>query len=107
MWKIPPPRLLPATIATLAALLMVKCAVLLQAAVLHGGRPDSAMVTAANAASTERSPEAAPDHGPGRAAADRAKPGGGAAPASAERKSGATPDSAAPAVPPAVSESER
>lgn len=70
MWKVPPPRLLPATIATLAALLMLKCGVLLQVAVLHGGRPDSAMVAVANAASTEHASEgtrggehAAPEHG--------------------------------------------
>ena len=54
MLKIPAPRLLPATIATLAALLMVKCGVLLEAVVTHEGRPDSAIVTAANAASTDR-----------------------------------------------------
>jgi flagellar motility protein MotE (MotC chaperone) len=60
MWNVPPPRLLPATIATLAALLVLKCGVLLEVAVLHGERPDSAMVAAANAASTERANEAAP-----------------------------------------------
>jgi flagellar motility protein MotE (MotC chaperone) len=60
MWNIPPPRLLPATIATLAALLVLKCGVLLEVAVLHGERPDSAMVAAAKAASTERANEAAP-----------------------------------------------
>jgi flagellar motility protein MotE (MotC chaperone) len=58
MGKIDPPRLLPTTIATLAALLMLKCGILLQAVVTHGGRSDSVMVAAANAASTERSPEA-------------------------------------------------
>ncbi len=57
MWKVPSPRLLPATIATLAALLVVKCGVLLGVAMLHGGRPDSAIVAAANAASTERASE--------------------------------------------------
>jgi hypothetical protein len=60
MRKIDLPRLLPTTIATLAALLSLKCGILSQAVVTHEGRPDSAIVTAANAASTERSPEAPP-----------------------------------------------
>jgi flagellar motility protein MotE (MotC chaperone) len=107
MWKIPSPRLLPATIATLAALLVVKCGVLLEAAVLHGGRPDSAMVAAAHAASTERSTE-----GSGHTSAERAPVEHGAAehgkPAVAgggETKPAALP--LVPEGPPPVSESER
>jgi flagellar motility protein MotE (MotC chaperone) len=97
MWQVPTPRLLPATIATLAALLMVKCGVLLDAVALHGGKPDGVMVTAANAASTERSPESTPSHGP-----DHGKP---AATAPAGRK----PVASAPPTegPPPVSDSER
>jgi flagellar motility protein MotE (MotC chaperone) len=99
MWKIPAPRLLPATIATLAALLMVKCGILLDAVVLHGGKTDSVMVTAANAASTERSPEGASAPAP-----DRGKPTA-PTPTPAEPK----PVASAPPNegPPPVSDSER
>jgi flagellar motility protein MotE (MotC chaperone) len=92
MWNIPPPRLLPATIATLAALLVLKCGVLLEVAVLHGERPDSAIVAAANAASTERTNEAAPA---------RAKPSGGGT----DQKPIAAPAKVETPLP--VSESER
>jgi flagellar motility protein MotE (MotC chaperone) len=105
MWKISPPRLLPATIAALAALLVVKSAIIMQAVATHGAKSDSVMVNVAKAASTERSPESAP-----RPAADKAKPTAGASPAApapalAEQK----PD---PSTPPSdaqqpVSESER
>ena len=54
MLKVPAPRLLPATIASMAALLVLKSVLLVQAAVTHSGRPDAVMVTVANAASTER-----------------------------------------------------
>jgi flagellar motility protein MotE (MotC chaperone) len=57
MLKIPAPRLLPATIAALAALLLLKCGILVQVAVTHGAKPDSVMVAAANAASTEQTKE--------------------------------------------------
>jgi flagellar motility protein MotE (MotC chaperone) len=100
MWHVPAPRLLPATIATLAALLMVKCGVLLEAVVLHGGKPDSVMVTAANAASTERSSEGAP----ARAPTEHGKPAA-AAPASAEPSQAGSP--AAPDSAPPISDSER
>lgn len=64
MLKIAMPRLLPATIVALAALLLLKCEVLLQAAVVNGHRPDGMMVGAANAASTEHVKEPAkPEHG--------------------------------------------
>ena len=62
MLKIPPPRLLPATIAALAALLAVKTGVLLQTAVSHGSIPDSAMVAVANAAGTDQTREPAKQH---------------------------------------------
>ncbi len=91
MRKIDPPRLLPMTIATLAALLMLKCGILLQAVVTHGGRSDSVMVGAANAASTERSPEA-PAAAP---AAPHPKPAADGAPPAAAQKPAA--DNAAPA----------
>jgi flagellar motility protein MotE (MotC chaperone) len=99
MLKIPAPRLLPATIATLAALLMVKCGVLLEAVVLHGGKPDSVMVTAANAASTERSPEGSTAH-----AAEPTKPAA-TAPTPGEQKP--VVSSPPPEAPPPVSDSER
>lgn len=99
MRKIDLPRLLPTTIATLAALLSLKCGILLQAVVTHEGRPDSAIVAAANAASTERSPEtpAAPP--------TRAKPAAeSATPAPAQKPTVSSPGSESP---PPVSETER
>jgi flagellar motility protein MotE (MotC chaperone) len=104
MWKVPPPRLLPATIATLASLLMLKCGILLQVAVLHGGKPDGAMVTAANAASTERPAEGAAAHGSERASGEHGRPAGAAA-GSAEQRPVASPPK--PEGPPPVSDSER
>jgi flagellar motility protein MotE (MotC chaperone) len=59
MLKIPTPRLLPATITAMAALLLLKCGVLLQTAVSHGPKPDAVMVAAANAASTDQTKEPA------------------------------------------------
>src|ERR1700761_3626401 len=98
MWKIPSPRLLPATIATLAALLMVKFGVLMEAAVTHA-RPDSVMVTAAHAASTERSAEAETAH-----AAEHANPAGPATKPGEQKPVSASPS---PDAPPPVSDSER
>lgn len=100
MRKIDLPRLLPTTIATLAALLSLKCGILLQAVVTHEGRPDSAIVAAANAASTERSPEAPPVPLP-----PRAKPAAeSATPATAQKPTVSSPGSESP---PPVSETER
>jgi flagellar motility protein MotE (MotC chaperone) len=91
MMKIPTPRLLPATIATLAALLMLKCGVLVQAVVTNGLTSDGAMVTVANAASSDQTRE------PAKPAAPQQKP-----PA-------ATPSAPPPAenIPSPVSDSER
>jgi flagellar motility protein MotE (MotC chaperone) len=94
------PRLLPTTITVMAALLMFKSGILLLAAVTHHGKPDSAMMAAANAASTEHSTSHASEHGAAKA------PEHGKEPAK-------TPPAAAPAEakvpegPPPVSESER
>jgi flagellar motility protein MotE (MotC chaperone) len=103
MLKIPAPRLLPATIATLAALLLVKCGVLLGTVVTHGEKPDGVMVGVANAASTERPPE----HG--ATLADHGKPNTNPPPLVDPRA--ADPKAAAsappPEGPPPVSESER
>ncbi len=55
--KIPAPRLLPATILTLAAVLVLKCGVLVQAAITHRPRPDSLIVAAARAAGSDASKE--------------------------------------------------
>jgi flagellar motility protein MotE (MotC chaperone) len=96
MMKIPSPRLLPSTIAALAVLLALKSGVLLQAAV-HGTRSDTAVMTVANAASTERAAE----HSPPRAA-EHGKASPATTPA-AEPK----PAAAAPEGPPPVSETER
>jgi flagellar motility protein MotE (MotC chaperone) len=97
MLKIPVPRLLPATIATIAALLLVKTGVLLATAVTHGEKPDGVMVAAANAASTERPAEKGPEH------ADHAKPNANPPPP-ADPKPAAAP---VPEGPAPVSDSER
>ena len=100
MLKVPAPRLLPTTIAALGSLLLVKCGVLFQVAVTHGTRPDSVMVTAANAASTEQTKDSS------KPSAAHAVPG---APEKAA-SSGQSPNlSAAPAPdgPAPVSDSEK
>ena len=90
MLKIPAPRLLPATIAALAALLILKCGVLLQVVVTHGTKSESVMVAAANAASTEQTKE-------------RDKP---AAPQKSVAPTASSPPKA-PDGPPPVSDSEK
>lgn len=57
MLKVPAPRLLPMTIATITALLVLKCGVLVQAAVSSGERPDSAILAVAHAAGVEAAKE--------------------------------------------------
>ena len=54
MIRLPAPRLLPVTIATISVLLVVKSGVLLQAALTDGRHPEAAMVAAANAASADK-----------------------------------------------------
>ena len=88
MMKIPAPRLLPATIATLAALLVLKCGVLLQAVVTHGLTSDGEMVTIAHAASSDQTREPAK-------------------PVAAQQKPPATAPSPAETTPSPVSDSER
>jgi len=56
--KIPAPRLLPMTIATLAALLAVKCGDLLEAALSNGHATPAGMVAAAKAAEKDKPPAA-------------------------------------------------
>ena len=85
--KIPAPRLLPMTIATLAALLTVKCGDLLEAALSEGHTTPVGMVTAAKAAAAEPQSE-------------KAKP-----PPAPEQKP--PPAAAMPEGPPPVSDSER
>jgi flagellar motility protein MotE (MotC chaperone) len=96
MLKIPAPRLLPATIAAMTALLLVKCGVLLQVAVTHGSKPDSVMVAAANAASTDQTRD--PDKPPPATHPKAAPP---ATPAQAQ------PSAQPAAGPPPVTESEK
>jgi flagellar motility protein MotE (MotC chaperone) len=94
--NIAPPRLLPATIATLAVLLVVKFDVLTQVVVTHGSRPDSAMVAVATAATTEQTKE------PAKPAAEK--------PPAAHQKAVVEPPptpAPVPAGPPPVSESEK
>jgi flagellar motility protein MotE (MotC chaperone) len=103
MLKIPTPRLLPATIAAMGGLLLLKCGILLQAVVTHQPRPDSLIVAAAHAAGTEAPKERVPN--------------GHANPTQSSAHKPATPITAAtvpelpnlpkPDGPPAVSDSER
>lgn len=92
---IPTPRLLPATIATLAALLLLKGGILTRAALTDGAKPTSIIVTAAMAA------EASKEH---------AKPAGESPhpkPPATEQKPVAAVAPPVPEGPPPVSESER
>jgi flagellar motility protein MotE (MotC chaperone) len=100
MSRIPAPRLLPATIVALGALLVVKCGVLMQVAMTHGQKPDSVMVAGAYAASTDQVKESTK---PEPAKPEPVKAGPAAS-------SGAVSPSAqipAPDTPPPVSDSER
>lgn len=102
MLKIPAPRLLPATIATMAALLLLKCGVLVEAAVTHGARPESVMVASANAAGTEAAKEHEKEHGKSPAV-----PPAGNVPSEADQQKAAATAAPAIDVPPPVSESEK
>jgi len=102
MAKILAPRLLPSTIAVLGALLLVKCGVLLQAAVTDGQKPDSAIVASANAASTEQTKESEKPAAPSPPAAPAKGVAAGEKPAATGRTG-----SPAPAGPPPVSDSEK
>jgi flagellar motility protein MotE (MotC chaperone) len=109
MLKIPAPRLLPATIVTMAALLLLKCGVFLQAVATHGPRPDGVMVAAANAASTDQTKEPAKPAAPQKAAAPTASAPTISGPA-ASGPAASGPAASGPAAkdgPPPVSDSER
>ncbi len=97
MLKIPPPRLLPATIAAMATLLLLKVGVLLQTAVSHGTKPEGVMVTVANAASTDQVKQ--PNKG-------AAKPAAGS-PSAAPRPGDVASDLPSQGGPQPVSESEK
>src|ERR1700733_13472160 len=99
MAKIPAPRLLPASIAAMAALLLLKCGILLNASVTHGLKPDSVMVAVANAATTEQTKEPAKPAAP----ATQQKATAPASPAQVAPIQSAP----APVGPPPVSESEK
>ncbi|PPQ26797.1 MotE family protein [Rhodopila globiformis] len=90
MLKIPAPRLLPMTITTLAALLLVKSGDILEAALTADHRPDRAMMAIASAVGAETD-----------SAKGAARPTAG--PAADQTPS---PQAAAPADPP-ISESEK
>ena len=82
-------------------LLVVKCGVLLQAAVSDGAGFDRGMVATANAASTEHGPEKAPEHGKPKPKAAEEKKAPEAQPAAANTAP------SVPEGPPPISESER
>jgi flagellar motility protein MotE (MotC chaperone) len=98
MLTIPTPRLLPATIAALAALLLLKGGILSQAALTRGPKPDSIILTTAIAA------EASKEHAKSSGESPHSKP-----PPATEQKAitVAPPPVAVPEGPPPVSESER
>jgi len=96
MIRLPAPRLLPVTIATISVLLVVKSGVLLQAALTDGRHPETAMVAAANAASAEKehtkpAPGRSPPLSPPPADPARGDP------AHAIAATGASPEAASPA----------
>jgi flagellar motility protein MotE (MotC chaperone) len=115
MLKVPAPRLLPATIAAIGALLMLKCGVLIEATLTHGAIPDSLMFGAANAASTDQVKETKPAApAPPKAIVPPATAPASSPPASGPAASGPAASghpSALPAVapegPPPVSDSEK
>jgi flagellar motility protein MotE (MotC chaperone) len=113
MLQIPAPRLLPATIVTMAALLLLKCGVFLQAVATHSPRPEGVMVAAANAASSDQTKEPAKPAAPPAAQKAAAPTGSGPAasgpPASGAAGSGAAASGLAATKdgPPPVSDSER
>jgi flagellar motility protein MotE (MotC chaperone) len=94
MLNISVPRLLPSTIAVLAMLLLLKCGILLQGVLTHGPKPDSGMVAAATAATTEQIQEPV-----------KPPPAGKGSPAAAPPPTSAP--APASAGPPPVSESEK
>jgi flagellar motility protein MotE (MotC chaperone) len=95
MLNVPMPRLLPTTMAVMATVLLLKCAVLLQGALTHGERPERVMVAVTAAAGAEHLQEP-PKPAP---AGPRPQP---------EAKAGSRPAAAQPAAePPPVSDSER
>ena len=128
MLKVPAPRLLPATIATIVALLLMKASVLALSLVHNGVKSDGIMVASANAAGAEAAkeakaeaskehgkpeagkehgkPEAGKEHGKAEAGKEAAKP---AAPEAAPEalQAAAVPTLAIPEGPPPVSPSEK
>jgi flagellar motility protein MotE (MotC chaperone) len=114
---IPAPRLLPATIATLAALLLLKGGILSMAALTHGAKPDGSIVTVAHAAEAAKEhakpsgegahskPPPAAEHG--ASAKEHGAPAGEHGAPAAEQKSVIAAPPPVPEGPPPVSESER
>ena len=98
MLKVPAPRLLPTTITAMAALLLLKCGVLVEAAFNPGVKLDSGMVASANAASSDEAKEPAKP-----VPSSHQKPATGAPARTATPQASAEP----PAGPPPVTESEK
>jgi flagellar motility protein MotE (MotC chaperone) len=102
MLKVPAPRLLPSTITAMAALLLLKCGILLEAAANHGAKLDSAMVASANAASSDETKQPAKPAPPARP-----KPATAAPSAAIAMQAAPQPSGQPSAGPPPVSESEK
>jgi flagellar motility protein MotE (MotC chaperone) len=107
---LPAPRLLPVTIAMIAVLLVVKCGIVVQAAVTDGQRRESAVVNAALAAEAEK-PAAKPavNQAPPLLPppAEPPRPGAERAAAHAGEKPGEAPTAKRQEEPAPVSESEK
>jgi flagellar motility protein MotE (MotC chaperone) len=100
---VPTPRLLPATIATLAALLLLKVGILSQAALTHGPKPDGIIVPAAHAAEAKEPAKlATEEHAKGTVEGPPGKK-----PAGTQQKQVEVAAPSPQQGPPAVSESER
>lgn len=103
--RFPTPRLLPTTIAFTAVLLVVKCGVLVDAALFDGARSDAAMVTEAKAAGSE--PAAKPANHPVAGGTPPSLPAPGKPSAKAEEAKADKAAGAGKAEAPAMSEGER
>ncbi|WP_428491856.1 MotE family protein [Rhodopila sp.] len=101
MLKVPAPRLLPTTITVMAAVLLLKCGVLLEATVSDSALLDSGMVASANAASSDETKEPATPAPPTRQKI------AAAAAAAATRAAAPQPSAEPSGAPPPVSDSEK
>ena len=101
MLKVPAPRLLPTTITVMAAVLLLKCGVLLEAAFNDSAMLDSGMVASANAASSDETKQ------PEKPAPPTRQKIAAAAALAASRAAAPQPSAEPAATPQPVSDSEK